>query len=113
MKDERLGEWLWEEWDGDGYEVLSEESIVYVTYDWVDLGEEIVRRALASCMQRDGVSDSLAHSFRMMEGSRTVTGFVGFIDDEKYPVVTDEEGYTEDGELASNVSMVTWVECPE
>lgn len=113
MKDKRLGDWLWEEWDGDGYEILMDENVVYVTYDWVDLGEEIVRRALASCMQRDGVSDSLAHSFRMMERSRIITGFVGFIDDEKYPVVTDENGYTDDGELASNVSMVTWVECPE
>jgi hypothetical protein len=113
LKDKRLGDWLWEEWDGDGHNTNNDNSIVYVTYDWVDLGEEIVRRALASCMQRDGVSDSLAHSFRMMEVSRVTTGFVGFIDNEKYPVVTDENGYTDYGELASDVSMVTWVECPE
>lgn len=113
MKDERLGDWLWEEWDGDGYNTFYEDSIVYVTYDSVDMGEEIVRRALASCMQRDGVSDSLSDSFRMIETSSTSSGFVGFIEGEKYPVVTDENGYTEDGELATNVSMATWVECSE
>lgn len=112
MKDERLGDWLWEEWDGDGYNTIIDDSIVYVTYDWVDLGEEIVRRALASCMQRDGVSDSLSDSFRMMETSTTTQGFIGFVDNEKYPVVTDENGYTENGELTNDVSMVTWVECP-
>lgn len=112
MKDERLGDWLWEEWDGDGYNIITDDSIVYVTYDWVDLGEEIVRRALASCMQRDGVSDSLSDSFRMMETSTTTQGFIGFVDNEKYPVVTDENGYTENDELANDVSMVTWVECP-
>lgn len=113
MKDKRLGDWLWEEWDGDGYNNIFEDSIVYITYDWVDLGEEIVRRALASCLQRDGVSDSLSDGFKMLEVSRTTSGFIGFLDEEKYPIVVDENGLTEDGDIASDVCMVTWVECPE
>jgi len=113
LKDERLGESLWEEWDGDGYNTFYDNSIVYMTYDWVDLGEEIVRRALASCLQRDGVSDSLSDGFKMLEVSRTALGFIGFLDGEKYPVVVDENGLTEDGDIASDVCMVTWVECPE
>jgi hypothetical protein len=110
LKDDRPGEWLWEEWIGEGYESDYEDTIVYVTYDEVDVTHELVRRALASCLQRDGVSDSLSDSFRMLETSKTTRGYVGFIEGEKYPVVTDEFGETFDGDDTDYLSQATWVE---
>lgn len=110
MKNDRVGEWLWEQWEGEGDELSSSDSIVYVTYDKVDIDEEIVRRALASCMQRDGVADSLSDAFSMVEKSRVLHGYVGFIEDEKFPFVTDEFGETLDGTQTDYVSLATWVD---
>lgn len=112
MKDQRLGDWLWEEWDGNGLYPTNDSSITYVTYEKVDLGEELVRRGLASCMQRDGVADSLSDGFSMLERATISHGYVGFIEGEKYPYVTDEFGETEDGDDTDYISEATWVECP-
>jgi hypothetical protein len=111
LKNDRIGEWLWEEWDGESYNTFHEESIVYVTYDNVDLNEEIVRRALASCMQRDGVADSLSNSFEMIEKGSIIHGYVGFIEGEKTPYLTDEFGETVDGDQTDYISEATWVNC--
>ena len=66
MGHDRPGEWLWEEWDGYGYDG----DIVYITNEPVDMTNEIVRRALASTLQRDGVADSLSDGFKMIDTSR-------------------------------------------
>ena len=110
---DRIGEWLWEEWDGEGYELIPSDSIVYVTYDNVDVEQELVKRALASCMQRDGVADSLSDAFLMIEKSVVAHGYVGFIEGEKFPYVTDEIGITADGEETDHVSEATWVDYSE
>lgn len=110
MKNDRAGEWLWEEWCGDGYEYVPSDSIVYVTYDNVDLHEDLVKRALASCLQRDGVADSLSDAFVMIEKSTVMHGYVGFIEGEKFPYVTDEFGETLDGDQTDYISEATWVD---
>lgn len=112
MKNDRAGEWLWEEWDGEGFYTHMDENIVYVTYDDVDLENDLVKRALASCLQRDGVTDTLFLAMQKVEGSRVVHGFAGFTEGEKYPSKTDEFGETEDGDETDYVTMATWVECP-
>ena len=110
MKNDRPGDWLWEEWVGEGYELQDENNIVYVTYEEVDLQHEVVRRALASCLQRDGVSDSLSDGFRMVENGIISSGYVGYTEGEKYPSVTDEFGETLDGDETDYLSQATWVE---
>jgi len=110
VKNDRPGEWLWEQWDGEGLEPSSESSVVYVTYDDVDIHNDVVKRALASCIQRDGVSDSLSDGFKMVEKGLTTFGYVGFIEGEKFPFVTDEFGETMDGDDTDYVSQATWVE---
>lgn len=110
MKNDRPGEWLWEEWVGEGYESELGDAIVYVTYEHVDMMNEVVRRALASCLQRDGISDSLSDGFKLLEISESSTGFIGYTEDEKYPTVTDEFGETQDGEQTDYLSEATWVE---
>jgi hypothetical protein len=110
MKNDRPGEWLWEEWSGDGYELEGKNSIVYVTYEEVDIHHEVVKRALASCLQRDGISDSLSDGFRMVEKAIISSGYVGYTEGEKYPSVTDEFGETINGEETDYLSKATWVE---
>ena len=53
MKDKRTGECLWFEWSGDGFAVSRPSSIIFFTYDHVDLEIDLIRRALASALQRD------------------------------------------------------------
>jgi hypothetical protein len=110
LKDNRAGESLWEEWIGEGFYLQKDSNIIYVTYDEVDITNEIVRRALASCLQRDGVFDSLSDSFRSLETSIASQGYIGFVDEEKFPVVTNEIGETEDGDEAEFISQATWIE---
>lgn len=111
MKNDRVGEWLWEEWDGEYYESSSDNPIIYVTYDNVSLDEEVVKRALASCLQRDGVADSLSNSFLMIENGTVSHGYIGFIEGDKLPYVVDEFGETIDGDETDYISEATWVEC--
>lgn len=108
MKNDRVGEWLWEEWDGDGYEPSSDLS--YCTFDNIDVSNPLVARALASCLQRDGVADSLSDGFRMVEAGRVIHGHVGTLEDESSPTVCDENGETPFGDLVEKISEITWVE---
>ncbi len=52
------------EWDGYEYNPIKQDPIIYYTFDSVDTTNEIVRRALASALQRDGVAFSLGHGFK-------------------------------------------------
>lgn len=108
MKNDRVGDWLWEEWDGEGYELSSDLS--YCTFDNIDISNPLVARALASCLQRDGVADSLSDGFRMLESGRVVHGYVGILDGESEYVVCDETGETQFGDLVEKISEITWVE---
>lgn len=111
MKDARLGEELWEEWDGEGYEP-TEWSVtnIYFTFDSVDLDNEIVRRALASSLQRDGVCHSLADGFKVLDGVKPIYGWVGCLPDENHLTVCDEDGETPYGDILEDVKPSTWVE---
>jgi hypothetical protein len=83
---------------------------VFYTIDHVDTNNELVRRALASCLQRDGVSDSLADAFRCLESSNTEYLWAGYIDDSSELEICDEYGLTEYGDLVDEVFAVTLVE---
>lgn len=111
MKDVRLGEELWEEWEGENYEFLNPSATnVYFTFENVDLDNEIVRRALASTLQRDGVCHSLADGFRLLEGVKANYGWAGYLEDETYLTVCDELGETQYGDILNEFEPATWVE---
>ena len=105
MGHDRPGEWLWEEWDGEGYDG----DIVYVTYEPVDMTNEIVRRALASSLQRDGVADSLGDGFKMVELSTFEYINIGTLYGETRPVVCDPMGETEFGDIVESMITATFV----
>jgi hypothetical protein len=112
VKTDRPGDWLWEQWDGEGYESEADpnKTALYVTFDEVDVQSDLVKRALASCIQRDGVSDSLGDGFKMVDKARIVQGYVGYVEGEKFPFVTDEFGETLDGDVTDYIFQATWVE---
>ena len=110
MKDKRTGECLWFEWSGDGFAVSRPSSIIFFTYDHVDLDIDLIKRALASALQRDGVVISLGDGYRAVERGHISYGYVGEIGKEIYPTVCNSEGVTEYGDEVDNPKAVTWVE---
>ena len=111
MKDSRKGEALWFEWDGDGYiNVYHSDAIVFYTEEHVDVEHEVVRRALASTIQRDGIVDSLSEAFGLLLSSHTSLVFSGKISGETYPVICSKDGTTEDGESVDEIVPITVVE---
>jgi hypothetical protein len=109
-KDSRLGESLWCEWSGCGYDQQVPTSIVFYTFDHVDLDNEIVRKALASTLQRDGVADGLSDAFKLIADAHIVYGWAGTLEEELDYYSCDESGETEYGDFLDNLEPITWIE---
>jgi ABC-type transport system substrate-binding protein len=110
VKDKRPGEELWDHWSGDGYEYISGYESVFFTEGHVDIDNEVVRRALASSLQREGIVDSLREGFDALSLGEVSLGWAGTIDNEIYLTVCDEHGYTPYGDLVDQIKEITWVE---
>ena len=107
MKDHRHGEQLWVEWAGDGLETVSD--IQYYTEGHIELSEDVVRRALASSLQRDGVADSLADGFGLMERGEIQFLWAGCLNEELHLTVCDETGETHYGDEMETYFPITVV----
>jgi len=114
MKDTRIGESLWSIWDGEDLPTsLSEPEVIYYTHDHVDIDNEVVKRALASSIQRDGISSSLGQSFRMIEQAVVTLGASTTFPGEYTPTFCYEDGETPAGEVAEDqIFPTTYVEVP-
>ena len=111
MKDSRKGETLWSEWFGADYTKNIIGSLVFYTEDHVDVYNEIVRRALASAIQRDGTTDSLGEAFRLLDGKISVYhGYAGFVGGGDELTKCDKNGMTIYEDNAEGVIPITWVE---
>lgn len=110
MRDVRHGEHLWLSWEGEGYFPDTRSELVYFTLGHVDLDNELVRRALASTLQRDGIVDALSDGFKLMEASVHQQGHAGILPGESEYLVCDEDGETEYGDRVEEVLDATWVE---
>jgi hypothetical protein len=111
MKDSRVGESLWDIWEGSGYNQGFADSIVYYTEGHVDVEHEIVRKALASSIQRDGITYSLFSAFGLIDTGICSQGWVGLDSTyEIYQEVCDESGQTISGSILRDVIPVTFVE---
>lgn len=107
--DFRLGEELWMEWDGKGFE--SEADLIYYTYTHVDTNNPVVQRALACALQRDGVVLSISDGFKVQDGSRTTRGYVGKdLEDETVECVCEQDGTTELGDSLESAVETTFIE---
>jgi len=110
IKDERHGQHLWSEWGGNGYNEQLTSSTVYYTFDHVDLENDLVRRALASALQRDGVAVSLGDGFNMIDKATPIHGWSGLIEEELDFTICDDSGETEYGDVVGVALATTWVE---
>jgi uncharacterized protein involved in tolerance to divalent cations len=110
MKSDRPGDFLWEEWQGSGYDPKVDFSVIYYTFDHIDLENDLVRRALASALQRDGVAISLGDGFNLIDKCSPNYGWSGIIEDEEEYSVCDENGETEYGDLVDSILPTTWIE---
>jgi len=109
MKDTRSGEQLWLEWEGSGMET-SDSVIHYFTMDHVSLDEEVVRRALASTLQRDGIADSLADGFKLLDGVRIEQVWAGSSEeDDQELTICYSDGETYYGEMVEFPFAITVV----
>lgn len=109
MKDPRLGEALWEEWEGEYYERQHPSSTVYFTIEHVDVDNEVVRKALAYALQRDGVAISLGNGFKMLEDSLVFHLYTGELDGECLATCSPE-GVSKYGDKLENIQETTFVE---
>lgn len=113
MKDSRAGDWLWEEWTGEEYGSFSDGSdLVYFTQGHVDVNNDIVMRALASALQRDGVCHSLSEGYLLARESEIVQGWAGILPDEMDFIVCNEDCETPYGDIVPKAIPCTWVELP-
>jgi len=110
MKDSRAGETLWREWTGEGYYTKDDAALVFFTDEHVDVEHEVVRRALASALQRDGSVHSLGEAYAKLDDAHVITGYAGEIDGERELTVCDIDGETSHGDYVEKTLHVTWVE---
>ncbi len=95
----------WFEWDGTGFVKEFDNSVVYYTYGEVDLEDDsFMLRALARTLKEDGVVDSVSEALDKLEDAFVTGGNLAEIDDERFPVYTDDE----DGDAP--IFAATWVE---
>jgi hypothetical protein len=113
LKDSRVGEGLWIEWSGEGFNPFGSSSMVFYTFDHVDIEIEVVMRALASSLQRDGISDSLGGGYCLAEAGLVTHGYCGFIDGEIFLTVCNKFGETDSGDTVDRILETTWVELNE
>jgi ABC-type transport system substrate-binding protein len=109
MRFSRIGENLWQEWDGKDYPTDTDDPIVYYAFGWADTDDSSVRRALASTIQRDGVADSLGQGYEMIDNATIKQGWACRIGGDYELTFWDEEDaeYVEDHEEPLEI---TWVE---
>lgn len=109
MKDSRIGESLWFIWDTPN-NPYGDYPIFY-TQDHVDIENEVVRRALASAIQREGIVSSLGEGFFMIDHGNSWQGYSGCTSEEDIEElqVCDVSGETDNYEILSGVTPTTWV----
>ena len=112
MKDSRAGESLWSLWEGEGYNSELGSPIVYYTEGHVDVDHEVVRKALASSIQRDGIVYSLFEAYTLIDSGASSQAWAGSFTGEMYQEVCDEDGLTSHGSPVDSLVPVTFVEVP-
>jgi len=76
----------------------------------VDIENEVVRRALASALQRDGIADSLSAGYKSIDNSVLVYGWSGFLEEEHERIVCYEDGSTYYGDIVEESQETTYIE---
>ena len=110
MKDKRKGESLWSEWTGELYEKDRSSAVVFYTVEHVDLENEVVRRALASAVQREGIVNTLGEAFKAVETAACKRSYAGELREVRDYAICNDKGETSLGDKVENLVPVTLVE---
>lgn len=62
------------EWDGNDYSPELDDPIIYYTIGNIDPNHEVIKRALASAIQRDGIAVSLGEANKLIDSGHCVHG---------------------------------------
>jgi hypothetical protein len=107
----RAAENLWFEWTGEGFNRNGFRSVVYFTYDHVDMHNPICLGSLASCLQRDGLVDTLSEGRNSISKSSVFYhGFAGVVDENPDLTICNQDGETFYGDSVDKISNITLVE---
>jgi hypothetical protein len=110
MRDSRAGECLWREWTGEGIEPTRDSSVIFYTDEHVDVEHEVVRRALASALQRDGSAVTLGEGFGAIDNGTISQGYAGEVGGSRELYLCNSDGETSHGDPVENLTPITWVE---
>lgn len=108
-KDSRIGETLWREWSGDS-DSPGGSSIFFFTETHIGLDHDVIVRALASALQRDGIVDSLGMGYRLAESATVSHLYAGILDENDELTLCSNEGETFYGDFVNDVLEITMVE---
>ena len=111
MKDSRIGELLWSEWTGDGYEPANHSAdFSFYTEGHIDITNEVVKKALASAIQRDGSVDSLGQAYKVVENCEPIHTYAGYIQGDNEYTACDENGMTSHEDIVDEIVPITVVD---
>lgn len=110
MRDSRAGQALWSIWEGEGYEPTTSAKYIFHTDAHVDVENDVVRRALASAIQREGLVFSLGNGYGSIDSATVVQGYCGYLPGDRDLTVCDEDGDTPYGDHIDIPIFTTWVE---
>ena len=111
MKDSRKGEALWSEWEGYDFPYTKGDlGLVFYTEEHVDIEHEVVKRALASTLQRDGIVHSLSEAFKLIDSGDTQHAWAGSVGGDEYLTFCDEDGNSPLGDFIEDIKEITFVE---
>jgi hypothetical protein len=106
-----MAENLWFEWTGDGFAGNGYKSVLYFTYEHVDMHNPVCLGGLASCLQRDGLVDSLSSGRQSIEkASVFYHTHAGIVDENPDLTICNEQGETFYGDYVEKISQITLVE---
>jgi len=110
MRDSRRGETLWFEWTGELYVRDRKSSVVFFTWDHVSIENDVVKRALASVLQREGIVNTLGEGYRAVESTNPKWKYAGMTQDSDDLVICNDEGETFLGDNVPTWAPITLVE---
>jgi hypothetical protein len=82
----------------------------FFTEGHIDTSNEIVQRALASAIQRDGSVDSLAQAFRLIETCKGLFTYAGYVEGDTEYTACDENGMTSHEDRVDEIIPITVVD---
>jgi len=113
MKDSRAGESLWIEWSGSDLDNHRSPAFIFYTEEHVDVENEVVLRALASSIQRNGIAETLGQAFKLLGSITTTHGYAGEVDGDNEFTICNKNGETFHGDEVDKIIPITWVEINE